>query len=86
MTIQDHLREELRRTVDLDMLHNDAADKIDALEAEIESLQLRNQELADDKEVLLGHMVTIRNVTNDPAISMLANVVLERMAQKGEQV
>lgn len=40
-------------------------------------------ELAADKEVLLGHMATIRNVTNDPAISMLTNVVLERMAHGG---
>ena len=57
--------------------------RIDALEAEVESLQLRNQELAADKEVLLGHMVTIRNCANDPAISNLANVVLERMAPGG---
>ena len=57
--------------------------QIDALEAEVESLQLRNQELAADKEVLLGNMATIRNVTNDPAIASLADVVLERMAPGG---
>ena len=57
--------------------------EIHKLEEEVESLQLRNQELAADKEVLLGHMTTIRNVTNDPAIASLADVVLERMAPGG---
>ena len=56
---------------------------IDALETEIESLQLRNQELAAEKEVLLNHMTTIRNCTTSPAIASLTRVVLERMAQGG---
>ena len=80
------LQEHLRNPPNVELLAHwaeKAADKIDALEAEVESLQLRNQELAAEKEVLLGHMTTIRNVTNDPAISMLTNVVLERMAQGG---
>jgi len=48
--------------------------------------KVERDELIADKEVLLGHMVTIRNCTNDPAIASLTSVVLERMAQKGEKV
>jgi len=56
-----------------------------AKEAGTASLEGLQVQLAADKEVLLGHMATIRNVTNDPAIAMLANLVLERMTQGGRE-
>ena len=67
--------------------------QIDALEAEVAEYRkcaddaamkhkVERDALMNDKEVLLGHMTTIRNVTNDPAIAMLTNLVLERMAKE----
>ena len=86
------LQERLRNApwMDHKSLVREAADRIDDLTAKLDQYRteyfqaLRERdELAADKEVLLGHMATIRNVTNDPAISNLAKVVLERMAPGG---
>ena len=56
----------------------------DALRANNKELLDQRFALMDDKAVLLGHMETIRNCTNDPAISNLAKVVLERMAKESK--
>ena len=91
------LQERLRNPQSIEVLTRaaeDGADRIDSLEADVAEYRkcaddaamahkVERDELMADKEVLLGLMATIRDCTNDPAISRLAHLVLERMAQGG---
>lgn len=70
-------RDELR------VQYSDALGQISHLDAKQGVLRAQVAALADDKEVLLGHMTTIRHCTNDPSIAILTRLVLERMAQGG---
>lgn len=45
--------------------------------------KVERDELMNDKEVLLNHMATLRNVTKEPQVSLLTRLVIERMAQGG---
>lgn len=99
-TIQERMRDGAdichARNIQLDYARvvTEAADRIDAIEAEVAEYRkcaddqamkhkVERDGLMADKEVLLGHMETIRNCTNDPAIASLTNVVIERMAHGG---
>lgn len=92
-TMQDHITEITSEEHSIPELRQELFDQLEEKRKcyfAVSQYQKANQNLleqvaalAADKDVLLGHMATIRNCTNDPAISMLTNLVLERMAQEG---
>ena len=102
----NHLRELIDLHTWAKDVTDEAADKIDALEAKIdqyrvdlfEALKERDEyrtaadkmaaahkverdTLMADIDVLLCHLATISNITNDQAVICLARVVLERMGR-----
>ena len=58
-------------------------EKLDQYRTEYFQTLRERDELAADKEVLLGHMATLRNITKEPQVSLLTRLVLERMAPGG---
>lgn len=65
MTLQDQLRSELKRTVQLDIMHNNAADRIDLLES---ALQAANTTIEE-----LEHKYYLTLDQRDDAVYMLAD-------------
>ena len=56
MSLPEKLREELKRTVELDMLHHNAASYIESLEQQLAHATKQNVRLREHAKAIRGHM------------------------------